>query len=396
MGHPLGSICNLSTKLKLDMTILKSQCGSPHSLYMVLEHLKWMDAKINIPFHSRNECAVFSSAGITPPLQPPYDFIHPAELIKVLRAVLISKGRTAEDAATWGAMTKLESHMKQREAIPKVRFMSTLTKNFIRGACHVGDVPEEQIDLILGIIDVNAFRHTLHPNNPLRMEAVKANKDVDKNATFLYPKGSMAAHGCRRTVRWETLPSGTLEMYVTEDTPALSLLTHPYVDLMKGTPERRRLLRDQFYFDCSCPRCSDRTELGTHFSTLKCPTCFEGNLLPDYPLHYKSPWTCASCHATKPSHFERNVVRGMQAEMKSVLEQCSGNNLAVVAGLAKLLGKYRGKICHPNHFAVVDVEYHLVRRMALMRKPTVDLLLEMKKLIHKYLDIAVVFYPGIK
>lgn len=86
----------------------------------------------------------------------------------------------------------------------------------------------------------------------------------------------------------------------------------------------------------------------------------------------------------------------MQAEMKSVLEQCSGNNLAVVAGLAKLLGKYRGKICHPNHFAVVDVEYHLVRRMALMRKPTVDLLLEMKKLIHKYLDIAVVFYPGIK
>jgi hypothetical protein len=55
-----------------------------------------------------------------------------------------------------------------------------------------------------------------------------------------------------------------------------------------------------------------------------------------------------------------------------------------------MLGKYRGKLLHSNHAVIVDIEYHLVKRMALLRKPTLDLLQEMKKLIHKFLGIAVV------
>lgn len=46
--------------------------------------------------------------------------------------------------------------------------------------------------------------------------------------------------------------------------------------------------------------------------------------------------------------------------------------------------------------SLIDVEYNLVKRMSKMGKPTVDLMHEMKRLIHKFLDIADTFYPGIK
>jgi hypothetical protein len=217
----------------------------------------------------------------------------------------------------------------------------------------------------------------------------------------------MAAHGCRRNMRWETTPNGNLEMWSAEPVNAGELLTHPYVDLMLGTPDRRRLLKEQFYFDCSCTRCADPTELGTYFSSLKCPDCKPGFLLPVNPLDYQTSWKCNNlkggddgsppCNCIKSSEYERDLVTQIQMEKKTILEMLEcGSNLAAIGGLARILGKYRGKKVHVNHFAIVDIEYNLVRRMARVPKPTADLIHELKRLIHKFLDISVVFYPGIK
>jgi hypothetical protein len=206
-----------------------------------------------------------------------------------------------------------------------------------------------------------------------------------------------------------------------EPIKAGELLTHPYVDLMLGTPDRRRQLKDQFYFDCSCHRCADPTELGTFFSALKCPECKPGYLLPVNPLDYTTSWKCNNnqnsnssnppsgesssncntdnqgCECVKPSEFERELVSQIQSEKKTTLEMLEfGSNLAVIGGLARILGKYRGKKVHPNHHTIVDVEYNLVKRMARVSKPTPDIVHELKRLIHKFLDISEVFYPGMK
>lgn len=43
-----------------------------------------------------------------------------------------------------------------------------------------------------------------------------------------------------------------------------------YTNALWGTRERRAHLMSTKYFKCDCKRCSDATELGTHFSTIVC------------------------------------------------------------------------------------------------------------------------------
>lgn len=79
-------------------------------------------------------------------------------------------------------------------------------------------------------------------------------KYSSRNATCLYPNGSMVAHGCRRNTQSLTLPNGLLEMRAGDSIAKEEPLTHAYVDLMLGTPGRRKLMKEQFYFDCTCSR----------------------------------------------------------------------------------------------------------------------------------------------
>ena len=48
-----------------------------------------------------------------------------------------------------------------------------------------------------------------------------------------------------------------------------------YTATLCNTLYRRRSLKQAKYFDCACARCSDPTELGSHFSSLVCrlPGC---------------------------------------------------------------------------------------------------------------------------
>ena len=46
-----------------------------------------------------------------------------------------------------------------------------------------------------------------------------------------------------------------------------------YSDPMWGTGNRHQHLYETKYFHCKCSRCLDPTEMGTEFSSLKCPSC---------------------------------------------------------------------------------------------------------------------------
>ena len=73
-----------------------------------------------------------------------------------------------------------------------------------------------------------------------------------------------------------------------------------YSDPMWGTANRLHHLRETKYFTCTCPRCSDPTELGTEFSSLRCPSSCTGYLAavsPTAPDDDASslPWECNVC-----------------------------------------------------------------------------------------------------
>lgn len=57
-----------------------------------------------------------------------------------------------------------------------------------------------------------------------------------------------------------------------------------YTHILYSTKERQKHLRDGKFFSCSCQRCTDPTELGTHFSSLLCKRCDTGIIVSKNPL----------------------------------------------------------------------------------------------------------------
>lgn len=57
-----------------------------------------------------------------------------------------------------------------------------------------------------------------------------------------------------------------------------------YTHILYSTRERQKHLRDGKFFTCSCQRCTDPTELGTHFSSLLCKKCDDGAIVSKNPL----------------------------------------------------------------------------------------------------------------
>lgn len=57
-----------------------------------------------------------------------------------------------------------------------------------------------------------------------------------------------------------------------------------YTYILSGTRSRQQLLNKGKYFGCSCERCADPTELGTHFSSILCRKCKGGIIVPKQPL----------------------------------------------------------------------------------------------------------------
>ena len=124
-----------------------------------------------------------------------------------------------------------------------------------------------------------------------------------------------------------------------------------YTATLTNTTCRRKSLKETKYFDCSCARCADPSELGSHFSTLVCrdPGC-GGYMLCQDPLQ-TSHWECLKCHlqmsaadvVEEQEHWEEKI----ENTPRTLPDQ---ENI-----LAELL-----KIYHPNHHMCVDVYFNMV------------------------------------
>lgn len=99
----------------------------------------------------------------------------------------------------------------------------------------------------------------------------------------LYPKTAIFAHCCTPNIRHSifpnlNLPGNAYRVYVRA---AIKIekgqeILISYTHTLAPTLFRRMHLRESKYFDCTCARCSDPSELGTHLSTLKCHKCDNG------------------------------------------------------------------------------------------------------------------------
>ena len=131
-------------------------------------------------------------------------------------------------------------------------------------------------------------------------------------------------------------------------------ITNQYMKADKPTIIRRPFLRQKWFFDCICPRCSDPTELGSHLSSLLCPIakCY-GSVVSSHPLDYDSPWTCLSCGAV----LCLDRVQGILEQAQQLLDTPAGED-GVVEHYECLIYKL-SSLLHPYNHLILDIKQKL-------------------------------------
>ena len=89
------------------------------------------------------------------------------------------------------------------------------------------------------------------------------------------------SHSCSYNARHVVQPSGRMQVFAQKKISAGEEITITYTGLLTYQPEKQEKLANVWFFTCTCPRCSDPTELGSYTSCVFCPGCPKrGFLLP--------------------------------------------------------------------------------------------------------------------
>jgi hypothetical protein len=135
-----------------------------------------------------------------------------------------------------------------------------------------------------------------------------------------------------------------------------------YSNILWGTQMRRQQLKDAKFSDCHCERCSDPTELGTHFSSLRCLgsddlPCDGGIQTTVDPLVdiANLEWACDKCPVRVSGDQVAYIVSKMKEEIDNVIYKTP--NVAAVEALMDKLGNF----LHPQHYHMFMLKHSLIQ-----------------------------------
>ena len=105
--------------------------------------------------------------------------------------------------------------------------------------------------------------------------------------TGIYLAPSILDHSCSPNAV-VTFDGFHLRVQLLEDLPVLDWdsIRISYIDLMNCNSDRKKELKERYYFDCDCPRCNS-DDIDRYHYAAKCPRC--GSPVPVkvlYLLHY--------------------------------------------------------------------------------------------------------------
>ncbi|VDN57772.1 unnamed protein product, partial [Dracunculus medinensis] len=122
---------------------------------------------------------------------------------------------------------------------------------------------------------------------------------------------------------------------------------YTYIDLLNTTQERRRLLKDTWYFNCECSRCTDENE--GLLSSMLCPNCEKPKPLQIFgKVPYKDQITliitCPECHEQVPREKIIEAVETMRfingiIENNEIEQIASNQRLSFLTELRNRSGK---------------------------------------------------------
>lgn len=168
------------------------------------------------------------------------------ECITPLRCVLI-KSLVSDN---WNVMSAMEQHTERRQQEPFYQVNLTNTVNFLLKHMGLSSWSSAQeIIAMIDVLDVNAFE--------IRTD--------EFSIRGVFPLTAMMNSVCNPNTQNCIDSDYTCRVRAVRDIAKGQEITATYTLTLSGTLFRRKHLLESKYFACKCERCSDPTELGTHF-----------------------------------------------------------------------------------------------------------------------------------
>lgn len=317
-------------------------------------------------YHSKVECDFFKEKHLSEklPSNELFDLIFPLK-------VLFLKASSPE---IFGIVKNMEAHIEGRKLNEEL--WKRYQDQFVTKIQSLSDFSEEEIQFVLGVIDVNCFELG----------------DEERKIRALYPSAYLMSHDCICNTRHSDDPhTNVLKVMACRDIKRGEPITINYGYTLQGTLMRRQFISDGKFFWCSCKRCSDPTELRTYISALVCKNCEDGKVLPMDPLNQNGAWKCNMCSLS----LQGDSVKALLKTLYNELEDIGPHN---VRKQEEFLIKYRN-VLTPNHYLFLSAKYSLCQVLGKMEGYVInelseEYLLKKETYCRQLLAIVAILEPG--
>lgn len=280
----------------------------------------------------------------------------------------------------WSSLSQMESHLEERMKSDVHEVNQTNVVDFMNQYLRVTSFAEREVHTICGIIDVNGF------------------EIPGPNAIGLYGKACLLEHNCIPNTNRTFDSHFNIIIRAAVKIPKGCHITTCYTDPMWGTANRQLHLKTSKYFSCSCSRCLDPTELGTHLSSLRCNHCppDKGQVLPSPIPTAPEVWVCSSCGATLDPQQVDGYLKQLGEKLVLLKESPLSASEAFLKATASRLSE--------NHYYRSDVKLAMAQmygrtaagaqQEAKLQDLSKDLLARKEELCRDVLAQANLFCPG--
>ena len=307
----------------------------------------------------RQECEVLSRAE-----EPNWDAEGDTEAyhcLLPLRLLLLHRSHPAQAALT----ARLMDHEEERRGSTD---WHTTERTVVTRLCRAEpSFNPDEVRRALGVLEVNCYEVVNRGGAGMRA---------------CFPIGSLLSHCCvaNSTHVWTEEPPWTNTCIATVDLAAGEEVLTSYQQPTMCSLRRRSELAAGWYFSCTCHRCLDPTELGSHMNTLVCPGCAQPTFLPRPANHipqWRNPghppekelwpqtikehleeWTCPCGHNLSSAKV-RTIVDNLLEKVKAL---ASTDRYNVPAWLA--LEEEVSRVVHPQHEVRCELAKWLVPILA--------------------------------
>ncbi|XP_060852323.1 SET domain-containing protein SmydA-8-like [Rhopalosiphum padi] len=237
----------------------------------------------------------------------------------------------------------LQSHLDDRLDTPLYRAYAINVAAFVLdrlGLRSAGYAHDHRSALeAAAVLDTNAF---------------EVRRPGGRKFRAVYARASLMAHCCTPNTKHVFVGDAadgqpTIRVVATVPIARGCSVTATYTQTLWCTRDRRRHLSAAKCFECTCARCTDPEELGTHMGSAAC-----GGQCPSGRATAAGRWLCATCGRPAADPEAVQAVRAVGVLSKT--RDC--------AGFEQFLERVRGGTMpplHDNHHVAVGVKYALAQ-----------------------------------